>query len=61
MIKVTQRRSTITSLPKHRGTIRALGLRGIGSSHVLPDNEAVRGMIRSVSHLIEHEPVTGQE
>jgi len=60
-IKVTQRRSSIGSKPKHRGTLRALGLRGIGSSNTLPDNEAVRGMIHAVSHLIEHSPVEGQE
>jgi len=60
MIKVTQRRSTIGAKPKLRGTVRALGLRGIGSSNVLPDTEATRGMIASVSHMVEHEPVEGQ-
>jgi large subunit ribosomal protein L30 len=61
MIRVTQRRSSIGSKPKHRGTLRALGLRGIGSSNVLPDNGATRGMLRAVAHLIDHEPVEGQE
>ena len=61
MIKVVQRRSSIGSKPKHRGTLRALGLRGIGSSNVLPDSDTTRGMIRAVSHLIEHEPVEGQK
>lgn len=60
-IRVTQRRSSIGTKPKHRGTLRALGLRGIGSSNIVPDNEAVRGMIRAVSHLIEYAPVEGQE
>ncbi len=61
MIRVTQRRSSIGTKPKHRGTLRALGLRGIGSSNVLPDNETTRGMIRVVSHLIDYEPVEGQK
>ncbi len=61
MIKVTQRGSAIGAKPKHRGTLRALGLRGIGTSNVLPDNDATRGMLRAVTHLIEHEPVKGQK
>ena len=36
-IKVTQVRSTIGAKPKTRGTMRALGLRGIGQSNTLPD------------------------
>ena len=34
-LKVTQIRSGIATKPKHRGTLRALGLRGIGQSNVL--------------------------
>ncbi|MGD9495942.1 MAG: 50S ribosomal protein L30 [Armatimonadota bacterium] len=60
MIKVTQRRSSIGCKPKLRGTLRALGLRGIGTSNIVPDNAATRGMLRAVSHLIDHEPAEGQ-
>jgi large subunit ribosomal protein L30 len=60
MIKVTQKRSLISVKPKLRGTVRALGLRGIGSTNVVPDNDATRGMIRAVSHLVEFEPCQGQ-
>lgn len=49
---VTQVRSAIGSKPKHRGTLRALGLRGIGRSNVLPDRPEIRGMIARVPHLI---------
>ena len=35
-LKVTQVRSTIGVKPKARGTMRALGLRGIGQTNVLP-------------------------
>ena len=32
--------------------MRALGLRGIGQSNVLPDRPEIRGMIRRVPHLV---------
>ena len=51
-IKVTQVRSTIGAKPKARGTMRALGLRGIGQSNVLPDRPEIQGMIRRVTHLV---------
>ena len=52
-LKVTQVRSAIGSKPKHRGTLRALGQRKIGSSNVLPDRPEIRGMLRRVPHLVE--------
>ncbi len=51
-IKVTQVRSGIGTKPKHRGTLRALGLGRIGKSNVLPDRPEIRGMIARVPHLI---------
>jgi large subunit ribosomal protein L30 len=54
-IKVTQIKSAIGTKPKHRGTLRALGLRGIGRSNTLPDRPEIRGMIAKVPHLIEVE------
>lgn len=56
-IKVTQIRSTIGIKPKHRGTMRALGLRRIGQSNTLPDRPEIRGMIARVPHLIAVEEV----
>ncbi len=56
-LKVTQVRSSIATKPKHRGTLRALGLRGIGQSNVLPDRPEIRGMIARVPHLISVEEV----
>jgi large subunit ribosomal protein L30 len=56
-LHVTQTRSAIGSKPKHRGTLRALGLRGIGQSNDLPDRPEIRGMIARVPHLIEVEEV----
>jgi large subunit ribosomal protein L30 len=56
-IKVTQVKSAISTKPKHRGTLRALGLRGIGQTNVLPDRPEIRGMIARVPHLITVETV----
>ena len=56
-IKVTQIKSGIGTKPKHRGTLRALGLRRIGHSNELPDRPEIRGMIARVPHLITGEEV----
>ena len=56
-LKVTLVKSQIGTKPKHRGTIRALGLGKIGSSNVLPDRPEIRGMIARVPHLITVEEV----
>ena len=55
-LRVTQIRSGISTKPKHRGTLRALGLRGVGRSRVLPDRPDVRGMLARVPHLVTVEP-----
>jgi large subunit ribosomal protein L30 len=52
-ITVRQVRSSIGTKPKHRGTLRALGLGSIGSTNTLPDRPEIRGMIARVPHLIE--------
>ena len=51
-LRITQIRSAIGSKPKHRGTLRALGLGRIGKSNVLPDRPEVRGMVARVPHLV---------
>jgi large subunit ribosomal protein L30 len=58
MLRVTQVRSAIGSKPKHRGTLRALGLRGIGQVNDLPDRPEIRGMLARVPHLVTIEEVT---
>ena len=60
-LRVTQVRSSIGTKPKHRGTLRALGLRGVGRSRVLPDSPEVRGMIARVPHLVDVGPATAEE
>jgi large subunit ribosomal protein L30 len=54
-LKVTLVRSGINRLQAQKRTIRSLGLRKMHKSVVLPDNQAVRGMIRTVSHLVKVE------
>lgn len=56
-IKITLKKSTIGCLDKQKKTIQALGLKKIGSSVVKKDNEAMRGMIFVVSHLVTVESV----
>ena len=56
-IKVTQVKSTIGAKPKTRGSMRALGFRGIGKSNILEDNPVARGAIHRVTHLITVEEV----
>jgi large subunit ribosomal protein L30 len=57
-LKVTQVRSGIGTKPKHRGTLRALGLGRIGKTNTLPDRPEIRGMIARVPHLITVEEVS---
>ena len=56
-VKVTLIRSIIGQKPAKVATVRSLGLKKISSSNVLPDNEAVRGMIAAVSHLVKVEEI----
>ena len=60
-LKVTQVRSAIGTKPKHRGTLRALGLGRIGRSNTLPDRPEIRGMVAKVPHLITVEEVEVEE
>ncbi|MGH9306438.1 MAG: 50S ribosomal protein L30 [Acidimicrobiales bacterium] len=52
VLLVTQVRSAIGSMPKHRGTLRALGLRRLGQANTLPDRPEIRGMLARVPHLV---------
>lgn len=54
-IKITQFRSTIGRLPKHKATIIGLGLRRIGHTVEREDTPAVRGMINLVSYMVKVE------
>ena len=54
-LKITLVKSTIGAVPKNKAIVESMGLRKIGKSVVLPDNDATRGQIRQVNHLIKVE------
>ncbi|HZB33050.1 MAG TPA: 50S ribosomal protein L30 [Streptosporangiaceae bacterium] len=56
-LKITQVKSRIGSRHNQRETLRTLGLRKIGQSTVRDDRPEVRGMIRTVAHLVKVEEV----
>jgi len=57
MLKVTLKKSLIKAPKRQRDAVRGLGLRRIQQSRVLQDTPEIRGMIRKVGHLVEHEEV----
>ncbi len=54
---VTQTRSTIGGLRNQRETLRTLGLRRIGDQVLREDRPEIRGMVRTVAHLVTVEEV----
>ncbi|MBR6329813.1 MAG: 50S ribosomal protein L30 [Lachnospiraceae bacterium] len=56
-LKVTLVKSAIGAIPKHRATVEALGLRKLNKTVELPDNDAIRGMVAQVRHLVKVEEV----
>ena len=56
-LKVTLVKSPIGAVPKHKKTVEALGLRKLNKTVELPDNDAVRGMIWHVKHLVKVEEI----
>jgi len=57
MLKVTLIKSPISELDKHKRTIEALGLKKIRSSVTLPDNDATKGMLFVVKHMVSVEEI----
>jgi large subunit ribosomal protein L30 len=55
---VTQVRSTIGTKKNQRETLRTLGLHKIRQSVVRTDDAQVRGMIKTVRHLVTVEEVS---
>jgi large subunit ribosomal protein L30 len=55
-LKVTLVRSPIDRKQNQKDTVRGLGLRRLNQSAVLEDTPSVRGMIRTIQHLVVVEP-----
>ncbi len=56
-LKVTQTRSEIGGQRNQRETLRTLGLKRIGDVVVKEDRPEIRGMVRTVTHLVAVEEV----
>lgn len=56
-LKITLVKSTIGAIPKHRATVKALGLKKLHWTVEMPDNAAVRGMVDQVKHLVKVEEI----
>lgn len=54
-IKITQTRSAIGRLPKHKATLRGLGLRHIRHTVEREDTPAIRGMVNQISYMVKVE------
>ena len=54
-LRITLVKSTIGCLKKQKQTVEALGLKKIRQSVIKKDNEAMRGMIFVVKHLVKVE------
>ncbi len=56
-LKITLKRSTNKCLANQKATVKALGLGKIGTSVEQQDNPQIRGMIKTVSHLVSVEEI----
>jgi large subunit ribosomal protein L30 len=57
-IRVTLKRSIIGKVPKHRATVKALGLRKIGRSREIDmSNNALLGMVKQIEYMLEIEVI----
>jgi len=54
-VRITQVHSKIGQSQRHRGTLRALGLRRIGQSVEHTESPQLAGMLRKVAHLVRVE------
>ncbi len=57
-LKATLMKSPIGAIPSVRATVESLGFRRMNQTRELPDNPAVRGMLKAVNFLVavEGEP-----
>ena len=56
-IAVTQIKSSIGRLKKHKSCLAGLGLRKIGHTVVIEDTPAVRGMVQAVQYMLRGEEI----
>ncbi|MBO0477210.1 50S ribosomal protein L30 [Vagococcus sp. DIV0080] len=56
-LKITLKRSIIGRPQNQRDTVKALGLNKIRATVVKPNNAAIKGMVNTVSHLVDVEEI----
>ena len=56
-LKITLVKSTIGAIPKHKATVAALGLKKIGQSVEKKNNDATKGQIQQIRHLVKVEEI----
>ena len=52
-LEITLIRSTIGRVPKHRQTVKALGLKKLHKPVVVDDSLQIRGMINSINYMLK--------
>ncbi|MGP1361738.1 MAG: 50S ribosomal protein L30 [Candidatus Fimenecus sp.] len=61
MLKVTLKKSLIGSKKDQIATANSMGLSKIGDVSEQPDNEATKGKIKKIAHLVVCEAIGGKE
>ena len=56
-IAVTQIKSSIGRLKKHKSCLAGLGLRRIGHTVIVEDTPSVRGMVHAVEYMLRVEEI----
>jgi large subunit ribosomal protein L30 len=56
-LKIRQVRSSVGGKQNQRNTLRTLGLKRVGDESVREDRPEVRGMIKTVAHMVAVEEV----
>ena len=56
-LRITLVKSPIGAIPKQRATVAALRLKKLHKTVEMPDNDAIRGMIWHVRHLVKVEEI----
>jgi len=52
-LKITQIKSSIGRLPKHKKTLIGLGLRYIGHTVIRKDTPSIQGMIKKIAYILK--------
>ncbi|HDP67376.1 MAG TPA: 50S ribosomal protein L30 [Candidatus Marinimicrobia bacterium] len=56
-LRITQIKSAIDYRQRARRTLEALGIKRMHHTVIQPDNPAIRGMIKSIEHLLKVEEI----